>query len=182
MRNGYATSEYKDIIEDYEHHDTLVAKVRVAYADVEPQASDQWYGDFEPCYTFTTPGWFTDGIALRCAFDAIDGAGSFDAEEVTPVTRGLQQRIGYIRIAVGRWHNPLLYIETDHPSEVIDRVSPVAADVQEVDHDRVGVATRYKNHASVGPHSQCDADEPVVPWNREAEPKGHKDVVAALFN
>jgi hypothetical protein len=182
MLGKYKLSKHEAVIEDYDHHEPLVTKTRIAYADIEPQASDGWYGTHDPCYTFTTPGWFTDGIALRCAFDAIDGAGSFDAEEVTPVTRGLQQRIGYIRIAVGRWHDPLLYIETDHPSEVIDRVSPVAADVQEVDHDKVGVATRYKNHASVGPHSRCDADVPAVPWYDEAEPKEHKDVVAALFN
>jgi hypothetical protein len=182
MKEKYKLSKHEAVIEDYGHHENLVDSVREAYADVEPQASHWVYEDYEPCYTFTTPRWFTDGIALRCAFDAIDGAGSFDAEEVTPVTRGLQQRIGYIRVAVGRWHNPLLYIETDHPSEVIDRVSPVAADVQEVDHDKVGVATRYKNHASVGPHSQCDRDVPVVPWNKEAEPKEHKDVVVALFS
>ncbi len=171
----------KSEIDKYEHHKQLVHEVCLAYCERPPQAKSHAYGDLDPCFHFTTSGWFTDGVALRLAYEAMDSNTTFDAEAVTPATRKIGEECVSANVAVGRFNHPVLFVESSDPYTAQKALEEVAVNVAGAGTEDVGVCRDLVGNGGPKPHTPCDHGEPPVHVEDEAEPVGDMAVIRAAF-
>ena len=181
MSDPFRLDERGIKFDNHAHHTSLLSEVYRAYSEYEPQASTDPLSKTDPCFHFTAHDWFTDGVALRHAYEAMDGCGGFVAEDVTPVTREIGELLDHVRVAVGRHHEPVLFIEASKSFDVANRIDSVAVSTMVIEHDEIGVCRYIADGPTVTPHEACDHNIAPVDANSEAEPEPDSSVVRADF-